>query len=139
MEEDKKQEIDWQSVAKYKAAELENYIKRTRDAVNNAFNDGRAQVMVSIIPIADSLCEAIKGLGASKEVIAGITILKKKVDDILKSIGLEEMNVKVGDNFDPYKHSCVQAAKDGATKITSICQKGYIFAGKVVRPAIVML
>jgi len=54
------EEPDWKSIAQYKAAELENYIKRQRDAVQNAFNDGRIHVLLSILPIGDSLSEAMK-------------------------------------------------------------------------------
>jgi len=129
---------DWETLAKYKAAELDNYIKRTKDAVQNAFNEGRTHVAMSILPFGDNLGEAIKVV-KNPDDKKGIEILARKFDEILKGLGLEEIAVKVGDTFDPYIHACISACEDGTNKIALVYQKGYKFAGRIVRPALVSL
>ena len=133
---------DWETFAKYKAAELENYIKRTRDSVQNAFNDGRIQVLSNILPLGDTLAEAIKtgeGSGGNAPIQEGLEILMRKFDDTLQRLGVEEIPVKPGDAFDPYIHSCVSAAADSNNKVLEVWQKGYKFAGRVIRPATVKI
>jgi len=129
---------DWQSIAKYKAAELDNYIKRTRDAVQGAYNDGRTHVVMMMLPLGDSLGEAIKTVknDADRE---GLEILIRKFDGILESLGMEEIKVKVGDKFDPHIHSCISQASDDNNKILEVWQKGYRFGGRVIRPAMVKI
>jgi|GEM_PF-1833433 len=129
---------NWEEVAKYKAAELDNYIKRTKDAIGNAFNDGRAQVLVQILPLLDALVEAQKTVqtAADKE---GLEILVRKFEETLVRLGMEVIPVKKGDKFDPYIHSCMSAAADNNEKILEVYQKGYRFAGRVVRPALVKI
>ena len=126
------------NLAKYKAAELENYVKRNKDAVSNSFNDGRIQVVTSFLPIYDSLVEALKTM---KDPTAheGIHILQRKFEGILKSIGVEEIPAAKGDPFDPYVHQCVMASENTENKITEVWQKGYKFAGRVIRPVTVKI
>ncbi|MDR0462076.1 MAG: nucleotide exchange factor GrpE [Christensenellaceae bacterium] len=141
MEENKIPEpeiVNWESIAKYKAAELENYIKRTKDATQNAFNDGRAHAAMTILPLGDSLAEALKTV-QNPDDKKGIEILARKFDDILRGIGVEEIPVNVGDKFDPYIHQTVTEATDGKNKITAVFAKGYRFAGRTIRPAMVQI
>jgi len=130
---------DWESIARYKAAELENYIKRTKDSVQTAFNDGKAHVMMMILPLTDSLTEALKTVKADAD-RKGIEILARKFDGILKGLGLEEIPVKAGDQFDPFIHQSINQASEGAkNKIVEVYTKGYKFAGKTIRPATVRI
>ena len=130
--------INWENIAKYKAAELDNYIKRTKDAIQNAFNDGRTHVLMTILPISDSLGEAIKSV-QNPDDKKGLEILTRKFDEILQGLGLEEIPVKVGDIFDPYIHACITSPSDNNNKILEVWQKGYKFAGRVIRPATVRI
>ena len=127
---------DWESIAKYKAAELDNYIKRQKDAVQNAFNDGRTHVLLSILPIADSLGEALKTVKNADD-RKGIEILKNKFEGVLMALGMEEIPVKKGDKFDPHIHNSITACEDGENKISEVLQKGYRFGGRIIRPALV--
>jgi len=133
--EKKEEQPNWESIAKYKAAELDNYIKRHRDAVGNAFNDGRAKVIVELLPIGDALGEALKILKTDADK-KGIEMLIRKFDNILETHGVEILEVKQGDKFDPYIHNAISS---GGEKIKEVLAKGYKFSGKVIRPAMVIL
>ena len=136
--EAKVEEVDWQSIAKYKAAELDNYIKRNREAVNVAYNDGRASVIMNILPLGDSLSEAMRQIQSEADK-RGIEILIRKFGALLEGLGLEEIAVNVGDPFDPYIHSSIGASEDGKNIVSAVYQKGYKFAGRILRPATVKL
>jgi len=127
---------DWENIAKYKAAELDNYIKRTKDAVQNAFNDGRIHVLMTILPIGDSLGEALKTV-QNKDDRKGLEILLSKFEGTLTALGMEELPVKIGDAFDPHIHQSITECECGENKIAEIYQKGYKFAGRIIRPAMV--
>jgi len=120
---------NWESIAKYKAAELENYIKRQKDAVGNAFNDGRLSVVMGILPIMDIAAEALKSMKDEND-RKGVEMLLKKFEANMYSIGLEEIACKAGDKFDPYVHNCVSKEHEDNI-VREIWQKGYRLGGKV--------
>ena len=127
------------TLAKYQKAELENYKKRHAGAVENAFTDGKAFVIISILPIIDSLTEALKIITTPKE-REGIEMLGRKFTGILTDIGVEEIKTEIGAKFDPYVHyAAATEPADGKESgiIVQVWQKGYKLSGKVLRPATV--
>ena len=136
--EEDTQKVDWEKIAKYKAAELDNYIKRQKDAVGNAFNDGRTHAITSILPVLDSISDAVKIVKDEND-LAGIKILERKFAGILAGMGLEEIVTKKGDPFDPYIHTCVAAGENTENLVLEVWQKGYKFAGRVIRPVTVKI
>jgi molecular chaperone GrpE len=67
----------------------------------------------------------------------GIEILARKLEGIFTNLGVEEIAVKRGDNFDPYVCTCISSSEDGKNTIKEVYQKGYKFAGRVIRTATV--
>jgi len=135
----KKQAEDNLNRAKYEKAEFENYKKRERMTVENSFNEGRIFVLINVLPVLDSLTEALKVIKA-KEDREGIEILHRKLESILLSIGLEEIDAKPGVKFDPHIHNSVAVGKaDGTASgvILEEWQKGYKLEGRVIRPSTV--
>ena len=130
--------IDWEKIAKYKAAELENYIKRQKDAVSNAFNDGRTHVILSVLPILDNLRDAMNSMKDETD-REGVAMLGRKFESILSNLGVEEIVVKKGDVFDPYIHNCAATGESSEKKVVEVWQKGYKFAGRVIRPVTVKI
>lgn len=66
----------------------------------------------------------------------GLSIVTSDLKNILSEQGLTEINVKVGDSFDPAHHECVELTKgDSDDKVTEVVAKGYIIGDRVVRPA----
>jgi molecular chaperone GrpE len=63
--------------------------------------------------------------------VEGIIHIKRQIEDILKSNGIEEIVVKVGDQFNPEIHEAV--AGEGE-KVKKILQKGYRLNGRIIRP-----
>jgi len=125
-------------LAKYKQAELENYIKRQREATANAFNDGKILVVMGVLPVLDSFSDAIKLMGDDK-CREGVEILYRKFESILESLGLEEIKTSVGEAFNPHVHNCAATSENSDNKIKEVWQKGYKLGGRTVRPVTVRL
>jgi len=132
----KKQAADNLNLAKYHAAELENFRKRNMESAHKAFNDGRERVLLQILPIMDALYEAMKTVETEHD-RAGIEILIRKFTQTLTTNGVEEIG-KVGEEFNPHMHEAVAvAAAEKCGIVLEVWQSGYIMNGKVIRPATV--
>ena len=85
----------------------------------------------NLLPILDSLDKIM-------EKDSHLKTLREQTISILRSIGLQEILVKLGDKFDHNYHEVVLSKGDGET-ITEIAQKGYVLNDKVVRPVKVIV
>lgn len=122
----------WYSVA----AEYDNYRKRTKEAVSQAFQDGRAEAILKLLPVADTFGYAYDG-ASDEKTKAGIDKIIKNFNAILLSMGVEEIPVNCGDNFDEGVMEAVMniPAADGeqAGIVKNVLKKGYRRDGKVIR------
>lgn len=84
-----------------------------------------------LLPVLDSLDKIIEKDGHLKT-------LREQVLSILKSAGLQEIPVKLGDKFDHNYHEVILSKGDGET-ITEIAQKGYMLNDKIIRPVKVII
>jgi molecular chaperone GrpE len=82
--------------------------------------------------------------------VTGIMHIQKQLEDTLKELGAEEISVQIGDELDPEKHEAIEDTERGVQdeddknrqddgKIEKIVQKGYMFGGRVIRPARVIV
>ena len=118
-------------------AEFDNYKKRNAKIYQDAYSDGRADVIVKILPIGDNLDTAI-AMGLDEKTTDGIRLLKKKFDDVLKSLDVEEIN-PVGEKFDPMTSEAIMQAEKGENEesdtVKQVFQKGYKLKDKIIRYA----
>ena len=131
----RKQAHDNLERAKYERAELENFRKRNAENASKAYIDGQASVVKQILPIGDSLKEALKSIGDC----GGIEILLRKFDEVLTSLGVEEIPA-CGEPFDPNVHNAVSVEQKENVKpdtVLEVWQRGYKLNGKVLRPSTV--
>lgn len=122
----------WYSVA----AEYDNYRKRTKEAVSQAFQDGRAEAILKLLPVADTFGYAYDG-ASDEKTKAGIDKIIKNFNAILLSMGVEEIPVNCGDGFDEGVMEAVMdmPAADGEHSgiVKNVLKKGYRRDGKVIR------
>ena len=122
-------------------ADFENYRKRIE---KERFEDSKratARVIEGLIPILDGFEHA---LAAHREAEyenyrKGFELIYKQLLDNLTKLGVERID-PVGKSFDPHLHQAVDRAeteehKDGT--ILRVFQPGYVFHGRVLRPAMV--
>ena len=118
------------------SAEYDNYRKRTQMQASQAYQDGKAEAILKLLPVADTFGYAYDG-ATDEKTKAGIDKIVKNFVNILQSLGVEEIPVKVGDKFDESVAEAVlnMPAEDGeeANVVKAVLKKGYRREGKVIR------
>ena len=120
-------------------AEFDNYKKRNANQWAEAYNEGIASVIKKILPVGDNLDWALT-LGLDEKTAEGIKNIRRKFDDTLQSMEIEEIN-PIGQVFDPQIAEAVMQvpAEDGEQPDTvkQVFQKGYRKKDKIIRYATV--
>ncbi|MDE5766627.1 MAG: nucleotide exchange factor GrpE [Clostridia bacterium] len=118
------------------SAEYDNYRKRTQMQASQAYQDGKAEAILKLLPVADTFGYAYDG-ATDEKTKAGIDKIVKNFVNILQSLGVEEIPLKVGDKFDESVAEAVlnMPAEDGeeANVVKAVLKKGYRREGKVIR------
>lgn len=118
-------------------AEFDNYKKRTAKNWQEAFNEGIASVIVKILPVGDNLDWALT-LGLDEKTEEGLRGIKKKFNETLSSLEVEEIN-PIGEAFDPNVAEAVMQvpAEEGeeSDTVKQVFQKGYRKKEKIIRYA----
>lgn len=137
LSEAKKQADEYKDKWIRNVAEFDNYKKRNAKLWQDAFNEGIASVVLKILVIGDTLDRAI-GLGLDEKTQAGIEAIKRKFDETLNSLDIEEIN-PVGEKFDPnIAEAVMQVEKtdeDESETVKQVFEKGYKLKDKIIRYA----
>lgn len=120
-------------------AEFENYKRRTSKERLELYKTASMDLMMSLLPIIDDLDRASVEFSRSKDkqLTEGFSIIKNKFNEILKSQGLSEIEVKSGDEFDVEKHEAITqipAQSDKMKgKVVDVTEKGFKLGEKIIR------
>jgi molecular chaperone GrpE len=99
------------------------------------------------LPVADSL-EAALGLEDQTDVQlrSGVELTLKQLQQTFERSGIKAINPDIGLKFDPNQHQAVSTLKGednnppiSSGNIINVLQKGYFLAGRVLRPALVVV
>jgi molecular chaperone GrpE len=122
-------------------ADFDNYRKRIEKERAEDNKRATARVVESLIPTVDSFEHA---LAAHKDdeyagYRKGFELIYKQLIDHLTKLGVERLE-PLGQSFDPHLHQAVDTTPtkehpDGA--ILEVFQPGYVYHGRVLRPAMV--
>lgn len=122
-------------------AEYENYRKRTASTKTSAYLDGKADILLKILPVADNLERALLSVKDDKTK-EGIEMVLRNFLKVLESEGIESID-PVGEPFDPTYAEAIMAspAEEGEEKgmVKTVCLKGYMRKDKVLRFAQVVV
>lgn len=136
-EELKKQVEEFKDKWVRNVAEFDNYKKRNAKIWQDAFIDGANSVILKILPVGDNL-EYAMSMDLDAKTMEGIKGIKKKFDETLASLGVEEIN-PIGDPFDPnLAEAVMQAEKEEGEQsdtVKMVLQKGYKIKDKIIRYA----
>lgn len=120
-------------------AEFDNYKKRNAKVWADAFNEGASSVILKILPVGDNLDWALT-LELDQKTKDGLIAIRKKFDDILKDMQIEEIN-PVGEVFDPNIAEAVMQVEgqegEQSDTVKQVLQKGYKIKDKIIRYATV--
>lgn len=118
-------------------AEFDNYKKRNARLWQDAYNEGISSVILKILPVGDNLDRAL-GMGLDEKTENGIRNVKRKFDETLKSLGIDEINPE-GEKFDPNVAEAVMqvegAEEDESDTVKQVFEKGYKLKDKIIRYA----
>jgi len=114
-------------------AEFENFRKRNSKEQEMLADNSNAELLSKLLPVVDELELAVEH---SKD--DGVKMVYMNLLSTLGKQGLEEMDT-LGKAFDPYYHDALKQEDGDEGKILEIVQKGYLFKGKVLRHAKVIV
>lgn len=120
-------------------AEFENYKKRTTKERIDLFKTAGREVITALLPVIDDFDRALPEIkkSADSETLKGIELIHNKLKEVLKSKGLTEIEVGVGDDFDSEVHEAITQipAPDDSLKgkVIDTVEKGYTLGDQIIR------
>ena len=122
-------------------ADFENFRKRTERDRHEEGRRGVERLILDLIPVLDGFDRALQAHDdpAYDEYRKGITLIRKQLWDAIAKHGVQRIEA-AGKMFDPHLHQAIERLEsmdfpDGF--IVAVFQDGYMFHGRVLRPAIV--
>jgi len=122
-------------------ADFSNYRKRSAKENKEAFQRATARVIEGLIPVVDGFEHA---LAAHREAEyesyrKGFELIYKQLLDNLARLGAQRME-PLGQPFDPHLHQAVdrtETTDHPVGTVLEVFQPGYVYHGRVLRPAMV--
>lgn len=161
--EEMEEKSEWQVKAeeyledlKRTQADFENYKKRQVESQKELRGMLIEKLVLDIVPVLDNFRSATSHVPpeqSSSPWVVGIQYIEKQLETVLTDNGMQVMETKEGDVFDPSIHEAIDTEKnteenvesDEAKKndeqhtVAKVIQKGYKFGERVVRPAKVIV
>lgn len=135
--------IDWEAKAsEYEAgwkravADLDNYRKESDKRSMEMVEFLKASTVAKFLSIYDDLKRAIEFVGEERAK-QGLVDVQKKFRDLLHADGLEEIEMKAGEEFDPNLAEAISYEENevGEGKVIETVEAGLKIGGRVVKPA----
>ncbi|HZK78641.1 MAG TPA: nucleotide exchange factor GrpE [Gemmatimonadaceae bacterium] len=127
------------------AAEFDNFRRRNLKEKMEAESRGQAELARMILDPLDDIARFAHvdpAVTESKTVVEGVEMVEKKLDKLLRGVGLEPVN-PVDQRFDPALHEAVSTetadSPDLDGTVSRVYQLGYTFKGQLLRPARVVV
>ena len=122
-------------------ADFENYKKRIEKERGEDMQRTTARVIEGLIPVVDGFEHALAAHRdpAYEGYRKGFELIYKQLLDNLRRLGAERLD-PVGKTFDPHLHQAMdrtETTEQDDGQILEVFQPGYVFHGKVLRPAMV--
>lgn len=122
-------------------AEYDNFRKRTAKERLELISTAKADAITQILPVIDNFERALSAQTQDETYKAGVEMIFKQLGDVLKNLGIEEIN-PLGETFDPNVANAVNQIEDenlGENEVAQVFQKGYRIGDKVLRYAMVVV
>lgn len=123
-------------------ADFDNFRKRNKVAVSEAYTNGMADAALKIIPMIDNLERAAEAECADEAYKAGVLLVLKQCFTALGEMNIHQIEAE-GKPFDPNFHNAVfqVPAEEGEESgiIKTVLMKGYQMGDKVIRHAMVQV
>jgi molecular chaperone GrpE len=122
-----------------KAAELENYIKRSRKEKEEIRELIVAEFILQLLSVTDNFERALAVKNStSEQLLEGLKLTHQQLFDILKEYGLHAVPSSSGQPFDPQLHEAIFIEPTEEYPPNTVIEeylKGYIYKDLILRPA----
>lgn len=128
-------------------ADFDNFRKRSQTEREELAKFANELLIMALLPVLDNFNRAmisLDDLDVSPEldkVVKGVALVHRQLEDIMSKAGLAKIDT-AGQHFDPFYHEAALDKKTdtaAAGTILEELQTGYLFQGKVIRPAMVVV
>jgi molecular chaperone GrpE len=124
------------------AAEFDNYRRRVRRESAQAAEEGKRELLVRLISLADELDLALANVEESPDTVAvALRIIQRRFHNMLKANGVVGFESK-GEKFDPERHEAFDVTSGTKTEpgtVETEIRRGYFWNDKLLRPALVIV
>lgn len=122
-------------------ADFDNYRKRIDRERHQERHRGAEVLVENLLPVLDGFDRAISAHRdpAHDEYRQGFQLIRKQLFDVLSKQGLQKIETE-GKRFDPHFHHAIERVETSDQPDDTVLeelQAGYVFHGKVLRPAMV--
>ncbi len=123
-------------------ADFENYRKRAESEKSQASENGKAIMILKLLPVIDNIERATAHLPEDLRDNAwaqGVVKLSKNLDQSLANLNIQRIEATSGTKFNPKLHEAIQMedGEGGVEIITEELQGGYMLDGTVIRHSMV--
>jgi molecular chaperone GrpE len=126
------------------AADFDNFRKRTRRELDDAYKRGKEELLRELLPVFDDLYRAVvhaEQASDAKAVADGVGIVLTQFENTLGKVGIKRIDA-VGGPFDPTVHEAIQQIETNdhpAGTVVAEVQRGYALGDRLVRPSSVVV
>ena len=120
-------------------AEFENFKRRTAKERIDLFKTANQEVLQAMLPVLDDFDRAMMQISKTDDevLLKGVQLIQEKLKSTLVSKGLEEVELKTGDDFNAdFAEAITQIpapTDDLKGKIVDVVEKGYKLGDKIIR------
>lgn len=124
-------------------ADFDNYKKRMLRDTERSQQDAVCGILKTFLSVSDDLERALRHQPEEdvlKSWVTGIELILQKLNTQMNNQGVERMDVKPGDEFDPNVHEAIaqeESPEFEEGQIIDVIQPGYRISDRVIRPAMV--
>jgi molecular chaperone GrpE len=120
-------------------AEFANYRKRVLKEQTRAVEMASEPLLRRLLEVLDEFDLALMAAERKpdfEQFLRGVELVYAKLQEILKSEGLERIDAQ-GKSFDPERHEALMQAHEGEGEpyVADVLRHGYTLKGRVIRPA----
>lgn len=125
------------------AADFNNFRNRTQRDIQMAVDQAEKRVYNEILPALDNFERGLEANYTDLDAFrAGVDLIRKQFMDALRRLGVEPIQLQVGDPFDALHAEALTtmenpALSDGA--VAAVYEKGFNLRGQLLRPARVVV
>lgn len=124
-------------------ADFDNYKKRVAIEREQFVRFANEALITELLPVIDGLARALETAEKTKiseEMVKGIALVKRQLEDALKKFGVEKIE-SIGKPYDPNLHEAIlqKESDEPEGMILEEMQKGYTLHGRVIRPSMVIV